>query len=72
MYWTDDNSNRIWMANLNGTRATIMISTRLSCPGWNIYVRSRRGIHLLNYSSQMVLLGIGLMKSSIGRTLALM
>ena len=38
MYWTDDRYNRIWMANLNGTRATIVISTRLLCPGWNIYV----------------------------------
>ncbi len=43
MFWTDDNNNRIWRAKLNGTQASIMISTRLNCPGWIylmiIYVR---------------------------------
>ena len=34
MFWTDDRNNRIWRAKLNGTGASIMISTRLSCPGW--------------------------------------
>ena len=33
MFWTDDNNNRIWRAKLNGTQASIMISTRLNCPG---------------------------------------
>lgn len=42
MFWTDDTNNRIWRAKLNGTQASIMISTRLSCPGrisLIIYVR---------------------------------
>ena len=34
MYWTDDRYNRIWMANLNGSDATTVITTDLSCPGW--------------------------------------
>ena len=33
MYWTDDNANRIYRANLDGTNSTIIISTDLSCPG---------------------------------------
>ena len=33
MLWTDDTYNRIWKAKLDGTRATVIISTRLSCPG---------------------------------------
>ena len=36
MYWTDDTYNRIWTAKLDGTRATTMISTRLSCPGLDL------------------------------------
>lgn len=35
MFWTDDTYNRIWMAKLNGTRATTLITTGLSCPGLN-------------------------------------
>ena len=33
MFWTDDTYNRIWMANLNGTNATLLINSDLSCPG---------------------------------------
>lgn len=35
MFWTDDTYNRIWMANLNGSNATILIGSDLSCPGWD-------------------------------------
>ena len=38
MFWTDDTYNRIWRAKLNGTQASIMISTRLSCPGLTSYI----------------------------------
>ena len=38
MFWTDDTNNRIWRAKLNGTGASIMISTRLNCPGWTITI----------------------------------
>ena len=33
MFWTDDTYNRIWMANLNGTNATLLLNSDLSCPG---------------------------------------
>ena len=33
MFWTDDTYNRIWTAGLDGTNATVLISTDLSCPG---------------------------------------
>ena len=33
MYWTDDNRNRIYRANLDGTNSSILISTDLSSPG---------------------------------------
>ena len=33
MYWTDDNSNRIYSANLDGSNSSILISTGLSGPG---------------------------------------
>ena len=33
MFWTDDVYNRIWMANLNGSNATILISSGITCPG---------------------------------------
>ena len=40
MYWTDDRYNRIWMANLNGSDATTVITSDLSCPGWTSYIES--------------------------------
>ena len=33
IFWTDDSYNRIWMANLDGSNATVLISSSLSCPG---------------------------------------
>ena len=33
IFWTDDSYNRIWMASLDGSNATILISSALSCPG---------------------------------------
>ena len=33
VFWTDDCYNRIWMANLDGSNATVLISSALSCPG---------------------------------------
>ena len=75
MFWTDDRNNRIWMARLNGTGATLLISTGLSCPG-----QCRQVIEeALNYRitaflliTQMGLHGIGSMRSSTGLTLVMM
>ena len=33
MYWTDDNSNRLYRANLDGSNAAAIVNSDLSCPG---------------------------------------
>lgn len=33
MYWTDDTYNRIYKSNLDGSSATVILSTDLMCPG---------------------------------------
>ena len=38
MYWTDDNANRIYQANLDGSNSSVILNTDLSCPGESEYI----------------------------------
>ena len=48
MYWTDDNANRIYQANLDGSNSRVILSTDLSCPG---YVNHHNYYYAYNYCS---------------------